>query len=86
MGLSRIVAVTRPEHTPSRHVLEKLGMRYERDVDVFGIHAALYALTRGESAPPASGPRLHSGPVVNRLLRETSMNARSHSERRSVTR
>ena len=52
VGLSRIVAVTRPEHTPSRHVLEKLGMRYERDVDVFGIHAVLYALTRGESRAP----------------------------------
>ena len=44
-GLARIVAVTRPEHARSRHVLEKLGMRYERDVDVFGIHAVLYALT-----------------------------------------
>jgi ribosomal-protein-alanine N-acetyltransferase len=44
--LPRIVAVTRPEHTRSRAVLEKLGMRYERDVDVFGIHAVLYALTR----------------------------------------
>jgi ribosomal-protein-alanine N-acetyltransferase len=50
-GLPRIVAVTRPEHTRSRHVLEKLGMRYERDVDVFGIHAVLYALTRGEPRP-----------------------------------
>jgi ribosomal-protein-alanine N-acetyltransferase len=54
VGLSRIVAVTRPEHTHtrSRHVLEKLGMRYERDVDVFGIHAVLYALTRGELRAP----------------------------------
>ncbi len=52
VGLSRIVAVTRPEHARSRHVLEKLGMRYERDVDVFGIHAVLYALTRGESRTP----------------------------------
>ena len=38
--------MTRPEHTRSRHVLDKLGMRYERDVHVFGIHAVLYALTR----------------------------------------
>ncbi|MGH7358911.1 MAG: GNAT family N-acetyltransferase [Candidatus Rokuibacteriota bacterium] len=44
-GLPRVIAVTRPEHTRSRHVLEKLGMRYERDVDVFGIHGVLYALT-----------------------------------------
>jgi len=45
-GLPRIIAVTRPEHTRSRQVLEKFGMRYERDVDVFGIHAVLYALAR----------------------------------------
>jgi RimJ/RimL family protein N-acetyltransferase len=42
--LPRIVGVTRPEHARSRHVLEKLGMRYERDVEVFGLHAVLYAL------------------------------------------
>src|SRR5262245_56307 len=46
-GLPRIIAVTRPEHARSRHVLEKLGMSYERDVNVFGIQAVLYALTRG---------------------------------------
>jgi ribosomal-protein-alanine N-acetyltransferase len=44
--LPRIVAVTRPEHVTSRRVMEKLGMRHERDVKVFGIHAVLYALTR----------------------------------------
>jgi RimJ/RimL family protein N-acetyltransferase len=44
--LARIIAVTRPEHARSRRVLEKLGMRYERDVDVFSIHAVLYALGR----------------------------------------
>jgi RimJ/RimL family protein N-acetyltransferase len=45
-GLARIIGVTRPEHARSRRVLEKLGMRYERNVDVFGIHAVLYALGR----------------------------------------
>jgi ribosomal-protein-alanine N-acetyltransferase len=62
--LPRIVAVTRPEHTRSRSVLEKLDMRYERDVDVFGIHAVLYAVTReaycaarqDRSNPVAGGP------------------------------
>jgi RimJ/RimL family protein N-acetyltransferase len=44
--LPRIVAVTRPAHVSSRRVMEKLGMRHERGVDVFGIHAVLYALTR----------------------------------------
>jgi RimJ/RimL family protein N-acetyltransferase len=54
--LPRIVAVTRPEHRASRGVLEKLGMRYERDVEVFGIHAVLYALARD-----ADCPGTHSG-------------------------
>jgi ribosomal-protein-alanine N-acetyltransferase len=49
--LPRIVAVTRPEHRASRGVMEKLGMRYERDVEVFGIHAVLYALTRDATRP-----------------------------------
>ena len=50
--LARIVAVTRPEHHASRGVMEKLGMRYERDVDVFGVHAVLYALARDAVRPP----------------------------------
>ncbi len=52
--LSRIVGVTRPEHARSRHVLERLGMRYERDVDVFGIHAVLYAVIRDDPRAPRS--------------------------------
>jgi RimJ/RimL family protein N-acetyltransferase len=55
-GLARIVAVTRPEHTRSRAVLEKLGMRYERDVEVFGLHAVLYALTRDAFQAPRQRP------------------------------
>jgi ribosomal-protein-alanine N-acetyltransferase len=51
-GLPRIVAVTRPEHARSRHVLEKLGMRYERDVEVFGIDAVLYAVSRDALPTP----------------------------------
>jgi RimJ/RimL family protein N-acetyltransferase len=63
-GLHRIVAVTRPEHARSRHVLEKLGMRYERDVHVFGIDAVLYAVARDayraadrDRSGPATGER-----------------------------
>jgi ribosomal-protein-alanine N-acetyltransferase len=63
VGLPRIVAVTRPEHRRSRHVLEKLGMRYERDVDVFGIHAVLYALGRDEfRAARAAAPGQSAAP------------------------
>jgi ribosomal-protein-alanine N-acetyltransferase len=45
-GLARIVAITRPGHAASRRVMEKLGMRHERDVRVFGLDAVLYALAR----------------------------------------
>jgi ribosomal-protein-alanine N-acetyltransferase len=48
VGLPRIVAVTHPAHTRSRKVMEKLGMRYERDVEIFGLRAVLYALTRDD--------------------------------------
>jgi ribosomal-protein-alanine N-acetyltransferase len=48
VGLERIVAVTRPEHVASRKVMEKLGMRYEGEVDVYGLRAVRYALSRGE--------------------------------------
>jgi microcystin degradation protein MlrC/RimJ/RimL family protein N-acetyltransferase len=45
-GLSRIVAVTRPDHVRSRRVLEKLGLHYERDVHIFGLAAVLYSAVR----------------------------------------
>jgi RimJ/RimL family protein N-acetyltransferase len=54
LNLSRIVAVTRPEHAASRRVMEKLGMTYERDMEVFGIQAVCYALSRADFG------RLHS--------------------------
>jgi ribosomal-protein-alanine N-acetyltransferase len=53
VGLDRIIAVTRPEHHASRRIMEKLGMRYERDVEVFGLQAVCYLLTREAFAGPA---------------------------------
>lgn len=46
--LPRIVAVTRPEHGASRRVMDKLGMRYEGEVTVYGLRAVLYAISRAE--------------------------------------
>jgi RimJ/RimL family protein N-acetyltransferase len=45
VGLERIVAVTRPEHRASRRVMERLGMVYEVDRDVFGMRVVCYALS-----------------------------------------
>jgi ribosomal-protein-alanine N-acetyltransferase len=46
VGLDRIVAVTRPDHTASRRVMERLGMAYEGERDAFGMHLVCYALDR----------------------------------------
>ncbi|MBI4635463.1 MAG: GNAT family N-acetyltransferase [Candidatus Rokubacteria bacterium] len=51
-GLERIVAVTRPEHAASRRVMEKLGMAYEREVEVYGFRAVLYAISREAFGAP----------------------------------
>ncbi len=47
--LERIVAVALPEHGASQRVMEKLGMTYQGQVDVYGrIGAVLYAVSRDE--------------------------------------
>jgi [ribosomal protein S5]-alanine N-acetyltransferase len=46
LALPRIVAVARPDNIASRAVMEKLGLRYERDLDLFGIPAVCYAQSR----------------------------------------
>ena len=46
LDLPRIVAVTRPQHQASRSVITKLGMTYEQDVELYGIRAVVYALSR----------------------------------------
>ena len=49
---ARAVALVRPEHTASRRVLEKVGMREERSVVVNDVEVALYAIAVW---PPAAG-------------------------------
>jgi ribosomal-protein-alanine N-acetyltransferase len=58
-GLARIVAVAIPENTASRHVMEKLGMKYERDATHYGHECAFYAITREEFAPRGGFYALH---------------------------
>lgn len=52
-GLRRIVAVASPENTASRHVMEKLGMRYEKNVRHYNTDCVLYAVAREEFTPLA---------------------------------
>ena len=42
----RIVAVTRPEHTASRHVMEKIGMTYEKNTCYLDIEVVQYTISR----------------------------------------
>jgi RimJ/RimL family protein N-acetyltransferase len=45
-GLRRIVAVVRMENSASRHVLQKLGFRHERDGVFYDQEASLMAISR----------------------------------------
>lgn len=58
-GLARIVAVAVPENTASRHVMEKLGMKYEREALHYGHLCVFYAITRAEFVPRAGAYRVH---------------------------
>jgi RimJ/RimL family protein N-acetyltransferase len=46
IGLERIVAVAMPENLASRRIMEKLGMRYEKNVHHYGHELVYYALGR----------------------------------------
>lgn len=48
LHFERVVAVTRPEHTASRRVLERVGMRYEGEVRSHGVELMGYAMTSEE--------------------------------------
>ncbi len=50
LGFTSMVALTVPHNTGSRRVMEKVGMRFERDVVFFGIPHVLY---RTSSEVPA---------------------------------
>jgi RimJ/RimL family protein N-acetyltransferase len=45
-SLARIVAVAHPENQASRHVIEKLGMRFEKNAHFYENDVVYYALTR----------------------------------------
>jgi RimJ/RimL family protein N-acetyltransferase len=48
LGLQSIVAFTMPTNVRSRHVMEKLGMTFERDITWADMPHVLYRITRGE--------------------------------------
>ncbi|HUJ31765.1 MAG TPA: GNAT family N-acetyltransferase [Candidatus Acidoferrum sp.] len=49
-ALERIVAIAQPENRASIHVMEKLGMRFERETTHKGFPVVLYAIPRAPSS------------------------------------
>jgi ribosomal-protein-alanine N-acetyltransferase len=62
LDLDRIVAVARPENTASRHVMEKLGMKYVRNGFYYGRDLVYYEIGRDDFSLSAS----------SRVLRDNS--------------
>jgi ribosomal-protein-alanine N-acetyltransferase len=46
LGFARIVAASRHANGASIRVMEKIGMRYEKDINYQGVDAVCYAITR----------------------------------------
>lgn len=57
VGLERIVAIAIPENRASTHVMEKLGMRFERETTNRGFRVVLYGIDRAKHK--ASAQRSH---------------------------
>jgi ribosomal-protein-alanine N-acetyltransferase len=57
--LARIIAVAVPENIASRHVMEKLGMRYEKNAMHYGHDCVLYAISRDDFMPREGFYALH---------------------------
>ena len=53
-GFDRVVAFARLRNAASRRVLDKLGMSFDGETTVFGIHVAQYSLRRAEFRPDDS--------------------------------
>src|SRR5436190_8096080 len=54
LALDRIVAVVQPENAASCRVIEKIGLRYERDARFYDTDVKYFAITREEYRPDDS--------------------------------
>lgn len=52
--LNSIVAITAPEHLASRRVMEKAGLKYEKDAHFYNLDVVYYALARKAWQPDVS--------------------------------
>jgi Acetyltransferases, including N-acetylases of ribosomal proteins len=51
IGLKRIVAIALPDNTASWRVMEKLGMKYEKNAKHYGFDVVYYAIAREDFQP-----------------------------------
>ena len=58
LGLGAIAALTRPDNTRSRRVMERLNMKYVRDGDYHGYSCVWYSISRDEWRPDGSTYRV----------------------------
>jgi len=49
LGLKRIAGLVYPQNTASIHVLEKLGMKYEKDIRFWDVNLLLYSIELSET-------------------------------------
>ncbi|HEX7174274.1 MAG TPA: GNAT family N-acetyltransferase [Pyrinomonadaceae bacterium] len=63
MGLTRLVAVVNPANHASRHVIEKLGLRYVKDAYHYGADLNYFEINRAEFKPTATPYVLRETPA-----------------------
>ncbi len=61
VGLERIIALAVPENIASRKVMEHCGLKYEKDVQLFGLDCVYYARNCADSQETAN---LHESPRI----------------------
>lgn len=54
LQLEQIIAATRPENVASRRVLERIGMRLEKDLGLYDVDCAYYSISRNSYHPGSS--------------------------------
>ena len=49
LEIERVIGVTHPKNISSSHVLQKLGLLYEKNETFYGVNCKYYGLTLGEA-------------------------------------
>ena len=55
LHLKRLVAMAKPENLASRRIMEKIGMQYEKNIQLYGVEWVFYAINKLNLEMPSSG-------------------------------